>query len=102
MMKMEMMGMTQQVNHTFLEVCILWLLIRKCQYVLIFLYLNTHSMLHAMQGMQWRQLFQEQGVKMHRTKDTVGCFEGLDEALKNNLIPWVAWKQFIFLRTLAL
>lgn len=41
MMKMEMMGMTQQVNHIFLEVCILQILIRKCQCVLIFLYLNT-------------------------------------------------------------
>lgn len=35
-------------------------------------------MLRAVQGMQWRQLFQEQSVKMHKTKDAVGCFEGLD------------------------
>lgn len=55
MMKMEMMGMTQQVNHIFLEVCILQLLIRKCQCVLIFLYLNTDSVLRAVQGMQRRQ-----------------------------------------------
>jgi len=55
MMKMEMMGMTRQVNRIFLEVCILQLLIRKCQCVLIFLYLSTGSALHAVQGMQRRQ-----------------------------------------------
>lgn len=55
MMKMEMMGMTQQVNHIFLEVCILQLLIRKCQRVLTFLYLSTGSLLHAVQGVQRRQ-----------------------------------------------
>lgn len=47
MMKMEMMGMTQQVNRIFLEVCILQLLIRKCQCFLIFLYLSTDSVLRA-------------------------------------------------------
>ena len=55
MMKMEMMGMTQQANHIFLEVCILQLLIRTRQCVLIFLYLSTDSVLRAVQVMQQRQ-----------------------------------------------